>query len=85
MLNRRSALATLIAGGTGTLAAACGTRGVPERERQLVRHWFKTMNHLDLTEEEVDGVIEYLHRPPLTPDPSLQPALLFNPEVERVR
>ena len=81
MLNRRAVLLAIGSGGLASLAAAC--QNSPEqREAELIREWFRSLHHVDVSDEEIKDIREYMRRPPLEVDPMVQPATLFDPEVD---
>ena len=76
---RRRAL-QLVAGGTSALMAGC-SRG-NSGDKDILRHWFHTRHQLDVSDADLDAVLDYMQHLPRSTDPSLQPPLLFDPEVD---
>jgi len=81
MLNRRTALMTIVSGSLGSLSAACHNSS-ERREAEWIREWFRSIHHVEVTDDEIKDIREYIHRPSLNTDPMVQPAILFNPEVD---
>jgi hypothetical protein len=80
-MNRRTLLGMLAASG-GALGVACRSRDNAD-QRPLIRQWFKAQHNVDLSDEAVDEVREYLRQSAApAPDPALQPGTLFDAEVD---
>jgi len=79
-VTRRAILSTLSAGTFAGLTATCRDTG--KDLDHVIRAWFRA-NHLDEpSRADLTAIREYLARPALKPDPTIQPGLLFNPEVD---
>jgi hypothetical protein len=76
---RRRAL-QLVAGGASAVMAGCarGSSG----DKEILRNWFHTRHQLDVSDADLDAVLDYMQHLPRSTDPSLQPPLLFDPEVD---
>jgi len=44
--------------------------------------WFREHHHVELADEALAPIRDYLHRPLAVADPTMQPPLLFDPEVD---
>ena len=66
MLNRRLALAAIASGGLGSILAGCGRSRHSEEE--LVREWFRSVHQVDLADQDVKEILEYIHHRRLGPD-----------------
>jgi hypothetical protein len=51
-------------------------------ESELIREWFRSVHHVEVTDDEIKDIREYILRPSMETDPMVQPAILFNPEVD---
>ena len=82
-LSRRTVLA-LASSGAVSLAAACRSAGSGS-EDHVIRAWFREHHDVELADEALMPIREYLHKPLTVTDPALQPPLLFDPEVDAGR
>ena len=80
MLTRRHALTMFGVSGLSGLALSCRQR--PTDADGLIRAWFRERRLPEPSPVDIEAVRAYLSRQPLAEDPSLQPGLLFNPEVD---
>jgi hypothetical protein len=78
-VSRRSVLALLAAGGTGALAAC---RTSTNGEASALRVWFREHHKIELSDDEIGAIREYLARPVRSHRADTQPAMLFDPEVD---
>lgn len=79
-LSRRTVLA-LASSGAVSLVAACRSAGSGS-EDHAIRAWFREHHHVELADEALAPIRDYLHRPLAVADPTMQPPLLFDPEVD---
>jgi hypothetical protein len=79
-ITRRNALVALAGGAAASLAVACRTS--PAGEDAAIRGWFRERYNLELEDDALAPIREYLHQTVKVSDPGLQPPLLFDPEVD---
>jgi hypothetical protein len=79
-INRRTALSVLASGGAASLTAAC--RAVSGGDDQAIRSWFREHHDIELDDASLAPIRDYLRKAPTPSDPSMQPPLLFDPEVD---
>ena len=80
MISRRAALWFCVSAGAGGMTLAC--RANPDQMNETIRSWFRGQRLPEPTAADLVAIRQYLERAPLRPDATIQPAVLFNPEVD---
>jgi hypothetical protein len=80
-VSRRAVLSVLATGGAASLAAACRATGSGDQDA-AIRAWFRQVHDIELVDDALGPIREYLQHQATQTDPSMQPPLLFDPEVD---
>lgn len=80
-ITRRTILSVLASGAASSLAAACSAAGPGDRDA-AIRAWFREVHDIELADDALAPIRDYLRRQTTPSDPAMQPPLLFDPEVD---